>query len=207
MIRVFVVARSEVVRAGLVSLLEHDSNHSVSIAGSSSHRDIAVRGDADVILVDSDERLPEVEGEGEPGDSVPVVLLTDDAPMTALQDGTRGGVRAVLPRNASAAEILAAVSAAAAGLVAVPAVAWMSTSVSRRAFPATGSSPREELTARELQVLRMLAEGHSNKTIAWQLGISEHTVKFHISSIFAKLDAGSRTEAVAVGVRLGLIML
>ncbi len=53
----------------------------------------------------------------------------------------------------------------------------------------------------------MLAEGLGNKQIAWRLGISEHTVKFHLSSIFTKLDVSSRTEAVALGVRLGLIML
>jgi DNA-binding NarL/FixJ family response regulator len=53
----------------------------------------------------------------------------------------------------------------------------------------------------------MLAEGFGNKTIAWRLGISEHTVKFHLSSIFTKLNASSRTEAVTLGIRQGLIMV
>jgi len=63
------------------------------------------------------------------------------------------------------------------------------------------------LTPREMEVLRLMAEGAANKTIAWKLDISEHTVKFHVASIFAKLNAGTRTEAVTQGVRRGLILL
>jgi DNA-binding CsgD family transcriptional regulator len=63
----------------------------------------------------------------------------------------------------------------------------------------------ESLSAREMEVLGMVAEGHGNKTIAYRLGISEHTAKFHVGSILRKLDAASRTEAVTTGVRLGLI--
>ena len=65
----------------------------------------------------------------------------------------------------------------------------------------------DELTAREIEILRMLADGLGNKQIASQLGISEHTVKFHISSILDKLGASSRTEAVTSGIRMGLILL
>jgi DNA-binding NarL/FixJ family response regulator len=65
----------------------------------------------------------------------------------------------------------------------------------------------EPLTAREVQVLRMIADGLGNKQIAWQLGISEHTVKFHVTSIMAKLHAASRTEAVAAGIRHGLVLV
>ena len=65
----------------------------------------------------------------------------------------------------------------------------------------------EALTPRELEVFAMLAEGAGNKAIAWKLGISEHTVKFHVASIMSKLSATSRTEAVAIGIRRGLIML
>ncbi len=63
----------------------------------------------------------------------------------------------------------------------------------------------EALTARELQVLRMLADGLANKEIAAQLGISDHTAKFHVAQILAKLGAGSRAEAVAAGIRSGLV--
>src|SRR6202011_6365080 len=63
----------------------------------------------------------------------------------------------------------------------------------------------EQITSREPDVLRMLAEGLVNKDIAVRLGISEHTVKFHVSSILDKLGASTRTEAVALGIRRGLI--
>ncbi|OLE69659.1 MAG: hypothetical protein AUI36_04615 [Cyanobacteria bacterium 13_1_40CM_2_61_4] len=65
--------------------------------------------------------------------------------------------------------------------------------------------PNQVLTPREIEVLRMLGEGLGNKMVADRLGISEHTVKFHISSIFTKLDASTRTEAVTLGIRQGII--
>ena len=63
------------------------------------------------------------------------------------------------------------------------------------------------LTGRETEVLRMIAEGLANKEIAWRLGISEHTVKFHVSALLGKLGAGSRAEAVGEGIRQGAIMI
>ena len=67
--------------------------------------------------------------------------------------------------------------------------------------------PSVALTPREIEVLRLLADGTSNKMIAHRLGISDHTVKFHVTSILTKLNAGSRTEAVTMGVRMGLVYL
>ncbi len=67
--------------------------------------------------------------------------------------------------------------------------------------------PSVALTPREIEVLRLLADGTSNKMIAHKLGISDHTVKFHVTSILTKLNAGSRTEAVTLGVRMGLVYL
>ena len=63
------------------------------------------------------------------------------------------------------------------------------------------------LTPRELEVLRMMADGAANKIIAWKLGVSEHTAKFHVASILAKLGAASRTEAVTIGIRKGMVLL
>jgi DNA-binding CsgD family transcriptional regulator len=75
-------------------------------------------------------------------------------------------------------------------------------------FPRREGEPlSEELTPREHEVLQLIAEGLPNKLIALKLGISEHTVKFHITSILGKLDAGSRTEAVRLGARRGLVVL
>ena len=65
----------------------------------------------------------------------------------------------------------------------------------------------QPLTGREIEVLGMLAEGLGNKVIAARLGISTHTVKFHVASILSKLGAGSRTEAVSIGMRRGLVAI
>jgi DNA-binding CsgD family transcriptional regulator len=73
--------------------------------------------------------------------------------------------------------------------------------------PAPVSIAAAALTARELDVLRLVAEGDANKEIAWKLGISEHTAKFHVASILGKLSAGSRTEAVTIGIRRGLVLI
>jgi len=74
-------------------------------------------------------------------------------------------------------------------------------------LPSVEAELYEALTPRELEVLEVLAEGLSNKAIAARLGITEHTVKFHVSAIFAKLGAENRTDAVRRGVRRGLITL
>lgn len=170
-------ALSEVVRAGLESLV-------------SSAADLELSNDAtaDVLLVDS----AEIE-DAEPGP--PVVLLTDHPNPPA-------GVAAVLPGSATRAQILAAIQAVAAGLLVQH--PDLVSPTPQRDVRAVSVQP---LTEREIQVLGMLSQGLANKNIAWKLGISEHTVKFHVSSIFAKLNVSSRTEAVALGARLGLVLL
>ena len=80
--------------------------------------------------------------------------------------------------------------------------------ISPRRIPvATASARLDTLSLPKIEVLRMFAEGLANKNIAWNLGISEHTVKFHITSVFSKLNVSSRAEAVATGMRRGLILL
>ena len=117
----------------------------------------------------------------------------------------RLGVRAVLRPDASAREVLAAVGAASAGM------AVLDPQDLEALLPASGATAGAAdppaLTPREREVLRLLADGDANKNIAWKLGISEHTVKFHVASILGKLHAGTRTEAVAIGMRQGLILL
>jgi DNA-binding NarL/FixJ family response regulator len=120
--------------------------------------------------------------------------------------GRRSGVRAVLPRQATAEEVIAAIEAAAAGLV----VLHPDSADALQAVPSSAGrawSAAQPLTPREAEVLAMMAEGLANKIIASRLSISEHTVKFHIASIFAKLGASSRTEAVTIGVRTGRVMI
>jgi DNA-binding NarL/FixJ family response regulator len=113
----------------------------------------------------------------------------------------------IVPPDAPASELLAAVEAVGQGMVV------LSLPVAKRllthpagSMQALGTEPLEEpLTARELEVLSLLSQGLPNKLIARDLGISEHTVKFHISSVYTKLGASSRTDAVNRGARHGLI--
>lgn len=196
MTRVLIVSPSGVVRAGLQTVLE--SGHGLDVVGAVPALDSPHLPEADVVLmelVSRDDPVPVSEEIGA------TVLLGDLEPG----EGIRRGARAVLPRNAEPPEIIAAVEAAAAGLVVIR------PEMVDRLIPAvsTGESetPREALTAREIEVLTMLAEGEGNKQIARRLGISEHTVKFHVGSILGKLNASSRTEAVTAGLRQGLILL
>ena len=135
------------------------------------------------------------------------VIAMDDDPRRVIVDepAVRGLVRGVLPRDASAGEILAAVVAVAGGLVALHPEAL--DALRRRGPARAASDPPQPLTARELEVLGMLAEGLGNKAIASRLAISSHTAKFHVAAIMSKLGAGSRTEAVALGMRRGLVAI
>lgn len=148
---------------------------------------VADRARADVAVADTNLDL----------EGPPLVFLTDN-PRPVLRDG----VRALLPRQTSSGELVAAVESVAQGLIVVhPSFA---AGLAREPQPLEIGEP---LTAREEQVLRLMASGSANKEIAWQLGISEHTVKFHVGSVLDKLNAQSRTEAVARGIRSGLIVV
>ena len=167
----------------------------------------------DVVLLDLDgRRLDGLLAElPDPAPAALVVLA--DAPRRAGADLAveRGLVRAVLPRDATSGEILAAIDAVVAGLVVLHPEALdvaRGPRARREAQPARGAAdPAQPLTAREIEVLGMLAEGLGNKAIASRLGISTHTAKFHVASILAKLGAGSRTEAVTIGMRRGLVVI
>jgi two-component system, NarL family, response regulator YdfI len=160
----------------------------------------------DVVLMDLDgERLDSVL-HGLRSTRAGVIALDDD-PRRVLVDepAVRGLLRGVLPRDAGAGEILAAVEAVAAGLVALHPEAL--DALRRRGPVRAASDTAQPLTARELEVLGMLAEGLGNKAIASRLAISSHTAKFHVAAIMGKLGARSRTEAVALGLRRGLVAI
>ena len=135
-----------------------------------------------------------------------VVALCDSAAEDVALDALHAGASAVLPRGASEAELAAAIVAASRGHAMLPR-ALLRELITTDEPPALAEKGTGVLTARELEVLRALADGASNKTIARRLGISFHTVKFHVASILTKLDADTRTEAVAQAARLGLVML
>jgi DNA-binding NarL/FixJ family response regulator len=140
--------------------------------------------------------------------AIPLVILTDPLDHdTALRALRLGGV-AILDREPLLRDLLAALHATLGGLCTLS-----PTHLAELVDPAVKvNAPLsaewiEPLTPRELQILRMLSEGFANRAIAAQLDISEHTAKFHVGQILAKLNAESRTEAVTIGIRHGLIMV
>ena len=127
-----------------------------------------------------------------------IVLLVPEPDPAVVNQIRRAGVGGVLQSNASSEQIVQAIKSVASGLM-----------VFDRALApqSPDDEPLEQLTPRESEVLRLLADGLGNKEIAVKLSISEHTIKFHIHSILGKLGAASRTEAVTRGLRSGLIEL
>jgi DNA-binding NarL/FixJ family response regulator len=204
-IRVFVAAPTPMMRAGLRAMLDADDLSVVGEAPSLSDVQEELRG-VDVLVVAADALQ----------DAATRAALGDDRPAIVLLSADEGAARqlrslplrgwSIVPPDASTAELQAAVMSAAQGLVV------LSLPVAERLFNAASAPgtlevrPQQEtLTTRELEVLSLLSQGLPNKLIARSLGISEHTVKFHVSAIYTKLGAASRTEAVNKGARLGLI--
>jgi two-component system, NarL family, response regulator YdfI len=199
--RVLVLSPSPVARAGLESLLRNSAGV-IEVVGSAANWSEYSGEDPDVILAhweNGDELSTEI-SDGAP--EAALVVMADDPGLSGIAEALRSGVRAVLSRHASASQIVAAIEAAAAGFVVL-----QPSDLDGLLVNPQPASLAEPLTPREVEVLGMLAEGQSNKSIAHRLGISEHTVKFHVTSIMGKLNAGSRTEAVTQGIRQGLIML
>jgi DNA-binding NarL/FixJ family response regulator len=135
-----------------------------------------------------------------------VVLLADDGRAALDGERLRPGVLAVLPRHATPGELAAAVESAAAGLLVLHRdlagdLAW------RPGGARAAQASDQPLTPREIEVLGLLADGLANKPIAVRLGITDHTVKAHVAAILEKLGAQSRAEAVAIGIRRGLILV
>ena len=212
MIRVFIVAASPLIRAGLQGML---TDSRVDIVGSAPDLEPIsaqlVDVEADIVLVeaaaDAHQELLDMLEDTEIAREYPVIVLSEQIKADWLSDALRAGVRAVLPREVTPEQLRAALEAAAAGLLIVH------PSELDTVLPATvgSSAPADELleplTKREREVLQMLAAGLANKEIAARLAISDHTVKFHVASILGKLGASTRTEAVSVGIRRGLVLL
>jgi DNA-binding NarL/FixJ family response regulator len=131
--------------------------------------------------------------------ATPAVLLVARPNTAILRSAARVNVHSVLPLEVTAHQLVTAISATAAGLaVAIP-------------TPPAASVDRmrltEDLTRREVEILRLMARGQTNKQMAAQLHISRHTAKFHVSSVLAKLGARTRTEAVTIGMTRGLVAI
>jgi DNA-binding NarL/FixJ family response regulator len=159
--------------------------------------------EADVVLVADEEMLEETAlSVAEDGTQALVLLYEDDHAASRLRSLPLRGWGLVAP-DAPPEELGAAVAAAAQGLIVLP------RSLTERLLqqPAAVEELSEPLTSREREVLELLGRGLSNKLIARDLHISEHTVKFHVSSLYAKLGVNNRAEAVSQGARHGLISL
>jgi len=203
-IRVMVASGSAVVRAGLEALVA--SSPGLELAGSYADLSAVEVLHPDVVLADL--ALDDLSPPGN-GQSRAVVLLSAEAQPAFTHEAFQRGVRALLPRDVSSAAVVAAVESAAEGLAVIDTrdLEPLLAAGEHSQAAAQAASGGAALTPRELEVLRLLAEGAANKNIAWRLGISEHTVKFHVASVLAKLNAGSRTEAVTAGIRKGLVLL
>lgn len=202
---VLVVADSAVTAARIEAVLRTDRALRPVVGDASTLATLAAEGEAAIVILATSapqaatRELERLRGLRRP----PAVVLLTPSPQAAwTARARRAGVRAVLGRDATAEEILAAVAATRAGLLVLhpDALGAPPAAARRRGGPAA-------LTSRELEILEMMAEGMSNRSIAARLKISRNTVKFHVASVLTKLGARGRTEAVTAGVRQGLISL
>jgi DNA-binding NarL/FixJ family response regulator len=204
MIRVFVAAPTRALRLGLRRRLAAPEIHVIGDGPAAdeapAHTDVIVIGDEDLLAG----AAPTTADTG----TRAVVALADDPRLVSTLCGRSLRGWALVSREAPSADLRAAVIAAAQGFTVLPATLaarWLPARVPER-VGGEADQP-EPLTPREGEVLELLGQGLTNRRIAEQLGISEHTAKFHVASVCGKLGASSRTEAVSRGVRRGLITL
>ena len=207
--QIVIIAGWASVRAGLRAMLADAEDCEIvgEAAGSPELERLLIEAAPEVVLCDTAAtdalRVIEIMS----GEGAALVLLGDDrSEYQLLADAILPGW-AYLRKEADRIEILGAIRAAGAGLIALDRHSdW----IPGAAFPLSNQEdppPDGTLTAREREVLQQMAQGLPNKQIAARLNISQHTVKFHVASILAKLGASSRTEAVTTGARRGLVSL
>jgi DNA-binding NarL/FixJ family response regulator len=211
MLQVVIVSDVPAQRQSLASLVGQSSGLELVGAYGSRAELLALGTPADVIVAGGSESLLASLAQG-PAPGV-LVVVSDESRMRRTLERLSGGY-GLLPTHATGAELAAAVQAAAAGLAVVHPDLMGRSEGRRDPYPEPqgsggrfGSVEAEALTARERDVLSMLAAGLNNRAIAARLGISEHTAKFHVSQILAKLGAGTRAAAVSIAMRRGLIPL
>jgi DNA-binding NarL/FixJ family response regulator len=228
-IRILIVARLPIIREGLKGLLSSEPDFQVSTlerydSGGLVEDVLAAR--PEVVLVDVD--VLELEGWALLDDmrsvapAIASLVISDTTDDRRVASAFTLGAHGYITRDASAAEMASAIRAARQGLFVLHPLAVLTLLAevgSQGVQPAeTGREPGREaeqrrqdliepLSARELDVLRLIVRGMSNKQIAAELIITEHTVKFHIRSILAKLGAANRTEALTLALQKGLVSL
>ncbi len=214
MIRVFLVEDQTLVREGIRSLLALDPG--IAIAGEAADGDEATaaipRSGADVVLLDM--RLPRRSGLevlralAGAGALPPTIILTTFDDDELLLDGLQAGAKGYLLKDVSLAELVRAIRDVAAGGTAVHPIASERVVRGLESGPDPGFprlEPADPLTEREVEVLRLMTGGYSNREIARALGVAEGTVKNHVSSILSKLGVRDRTRAVLQAVRAGYL--
>lgn len=211
MTRVFIVAAALRARRELATVLGDAPD--VEVLGTASSLEGAAEDweELDVLLIrdsgeSTDELFDSLEDNGL-ARQTPVLLLLEQATQNKANRAIQLGIRGVLPADVTPTQLISAVSAVAKGLLVLqPTETALAAAATQTRNGETGEL-FEPLTPREKEVLQMLASGLGNKQIAAHLKISEHTAKFHVASILGKLGASSRTEAVSLGLRRGLILL
>jgi two-component system, NarL family, response regulator YdfI len=213
-IRVSISASSGIRRAGLESIIANSSI--TQLVGSMHGIDALERHlrqfQPDVVVADlehADSRwISHAPGLDEEQGAVNVLALIDAPGIGWVTRALRANVKAILNRDAPPEDIVGAIESTYSGLVVLePDVIETVLGGLRLTTADSLKALSQALTEREIQVLQLLAEGVGNKVIATRLNISEHTVKFHISSVLSKMGAASRTEAVTQGIRNGLILI
>lgn len=210
-VRILIAAASDISREGLLRVLAGFPEF--IITGSTvGVRNLALIEELqpEIVLLESEAPNDQLlsfltEITGSPS-QIAVIALVSDPSLLWTSKLFRSGARAVLSRDSRGFEIVAALRSVGVGLIVMQPEALDSVMV-KPAPQRLQPGYYEPLTHREIQVLEMIAGGMGNKEIASKLEISGHTVKFHINSIFTKLNVSSRTEAVTTGLRLGLILL
>ena len=165
----------------------------------------------DAIVIITEESFPAAWGSNglleEVFSDTPTVLLARTPSTAIARSASRFKIRSVLPLVITTHQLVAAIAATVAGFAVTLPEPFFPVGVRSEPSNPAQLSPAEHLTAREGEVLRLVALGQGNKEIAAQLNVSEHTVKFHVSSVLAKLGARSRTEAVTIGILRGLVAI
>lgn len=202
--RVQIIGADPLAEAGLAALLRGFPTIHL-LPDRDKRQPLALNEGADVLLWDlgweDDQALESIAARSRL--EAPVVVLLRDEQDAA--QAWKAGARGLLLRDSAAGRLAAALQAVAGGLICLdPRLAGRLFSP---ALDEDSPFPDVDLTARELEVLQLLAEGLPNKGIALRLEISEHTVKFHVNAILGKLGAQSRTEAAMRAARLGLILI
>lgn len=211
MIGILLVAASTRTRRELELRLERSEVEVVgSVADVETAAEELLEKDPDVLLVsvenDSRDELLETLEEMHLTREVSVVLLVQGTSPNFVQRSVRAGVRGILPAEIEENALQSALQVIARGLIVLSPEEVGSLQPVMETSTETAEAI-EGLTPREKEVLQKMASGLGNKEVAARLRISEHTVKFHVASILGKLGASSRTEAVSIGMRRGLILL